>query len=77
MPGLAVAHAGLPVVHDVGSIAVVLKDAGQRLGEAGVVFHDQNVHGDPFRKWAVATDASGSIVALRSVCPELLWRWTR
>ena len=48
--GLAVAHAGLPVVHDVGSIAVVLKDAGQRLGEAGVVFHDQNVHGDPFRK---------------------------
>lgn len=45
-----VLHAGLPIVHDVGGVAVVLKDAGQRLGEAGVVFHDQNVHGDPFRK---------------------------
>lgn len=45
-----VLHAGLPIVHDVGGVAIVLKDAGQRLGEAGVVFHDQNVHGDPFRK---------------------------
>ena len=28
-------------------VAVVLKDAGQRLGEAGVIFDDQNVHSGP------------------------------
>lgn len=36
-----------PVVHGVGGVAVVLKDAGQRLGEAGVIFDDQNVHSGP------------------------------
>lgn len=47
-PCLAVLHAGLPVVHDIGGIPVVLENASERLGEAGVVFHDQNVHGGPF-----------------------------
>lgn len=69
-----VLHASLPIVHDVGGVAIVLKDAGQRLGEAGVVFHDQNVHGDPFRKGpppraVVRRRLGGSVAAFRGALP--------
>ncbi len=43
----AVVDAGLAVVDRVHGVAVVLQDAGQRLGEAHVVFHHQYVHGAP------------------------------